>query len=59
MMDFDLVPPSMDLMVSISDRAGRPPISIYDSSYFAEPLATNLVTVDKRLRQCRGIKGEA
>lgn len=53
MVDLDLVPPSTDLMISISERARKLSISIYDSSYLtlAELLATNLVTADKRLHE--------
>jgi len=51
MIDLDLVPPSTELMVSITETARRLAISIYDSSYLAlaEVTATNLVTADERL----------
>jgi len=49
--DIELVSPSSELMASITERARRGDISVYDSSYLvlAEIVATNLVTADKRM----------
>lgn len=51
MVDLELVPPSSELTTSVTLKARQLGISVYDSSYlvFAETIATNFVTADKKL----------
>lgn len=51
MVDLELVPPSSELIKSITLRARQLGISVYDSSYLvlSETVATDLVTADKKL----------
>jgi len=57
-LQFNLIPPSTDIMTEAASRARSLDLSIYDACYMviAETLATNLITADAKLHErCRGM----